>query len=168
MTSWRSLTKIAGSGSIRQRYGSADPDPDPYQNFMAAQHSKKYCMVQVEIHTLSQLEGRAPAPPARACWLCSSAPLLYVGYHGPRHSCNTHNSLSVHKTLRISLPVQKKRIQLEKGSKKKTSERNWVRNCHFCQLPPMLRIRNYFFRIRILGLDPWPHELRIRIQEALN
>ncbi len=37
-TSWRSLTKIAGaasgsgSGSISQRYGSADPDP--YQNFI--------------------------------------------------------------------------------------------------------------------------------------
>jgi hypothetical protein len=28
--------KIAGSGSISQRYGSADPDP--YQNFMDPQH----------------------------------------------------------------------------------------------------------------------------------
>ncbi len=28
--------KIAGSGSISQRYGSADPDP--YQNFMHPQH----------------------------------------------------------------------------------------------------------------------------------
>ncbi len=27
------MTKIAGSGSISQRYGSADLDPDPYQNF---------------------------------------------------------------------------------------------------------------------------------------
>jgi hypothetical protein len=35
-TSRRSLTKIAGSGSISQRYGSADPDP--YQNFMDPQH----------------------------------------------------------------------------------------------------------------------------------
>jgi hypothetical protein len=40
--------KIAGSGSasgsrsgsetINQRYGSANPDPDPYQNFMDPQH----------------------------------------------------------------------------------------------------------------------------------
>ncbi len=40
MKSCRSLTKIAGSasasGSISQRYGSADPDP--YQNFMGPQH----------------------------------------------------------------------------------------------------------------------------------
>ncbi len=40
LTSWRSLTKIAGSGSasgsISQGYGSADPDP--YQNFLDPQH----------------------------------------------------------------------------------------------------------------------------------
>jgi hypothetical protein len=28
------MTKIAGSGSISQRHGSADPDPDPHQNVM--------------------------------------------------------------------------------------------------------------------------------------
>jgi hypothetical protein len=27
-----------GSGSISQRYGYADPDPDPYQNVMDPQH----------------------------------------------------------------------------------------------------------------------------------
>jgi hypothetical protein len=34
------MTKIAGSGSISQRHGSADPDPDPdpYQNVMDPQH----------------------------------------------------------------------------------------------------------------------------------
>jgi hypothetical protein len=36
LTSCRSLTKIAGSGSISQRYGSADPDP--YKNCMNPQH----------------------------------------------------------------------------------------------------------------------------------
>jgi hypothetical protein len=38
LISWRSLTKIAGSGSgsISLRYGSADPDP--YQNFMDPKH----------------------------------------------------------------------------------------------------------------------------------
>jgi hypothetical protein len=35
-TSWRSLLKNAGSGSVSQRYESADPDP--YQNFMDPQH----------------------------------------------------------------------------------------------------------------------------------
>ncbi len=32
LVSWRSMTKIAGSqsGSISQRHGSADPDPDPH------------------------------------------------------------------------------------------------------------------------------------------
>jgi hypothetical protein len=28
------MTKIAGFGSISQRHGSADPDPDPLQNVM--------------------------------------------------------------------------------------------------------------------------------------
>ncbi len=40
MASWSSMTKIAGSGSISQRHGSADPDPDPdpHQNVMDPQH----------------------------------------------------------------------------------------------------------------------------------
>ncbi len=32
LPSWRSLTKRAGSGTVSQRYGSAEPDPDQYQN----------------------------------------------------------------------------------------------------------------------------------------
>ncbi len=44
LASWWSMTKIAGSasesvsGSISQRHGSADPDPDPPQNGMDPQH----------------------------------------------------------------------------------------------------------------------------------
>ncbi len=40
LASWRSMTKIAGSGSgsISQRHGSADPDPDPHQNVMDPEH----------------------------------------------------------------------------------------------------------------------------------
>jgi hypothetical protein len=34
----RSMTKIVGFVSISQRHGSADPDPDPHQNFMDLQH----------------------------------------------------------------------------------------------------------------------------------
>ncbi len=38
MASWRTRTKIARSGSINQRHGSADPDSDPHQNVMDPQH----------------------------------------------------------------------------------------------------------------------------------
>ncbi len=36
LASWSSVTKIAGSGSIRQRHGSVDPDP--LQNVMDPEH----------------------------------------------------------------------------------------------------------------------------------
>jgi hypothetical protein len=32
------MTKIAGSRSISQRHGSADPDPDSHQNVMDPEH----------------------------------------------------------------------------------------------------------------------------------
>jgi hypothetical protein len=32
------MTKIAASGSISQRHGSTDPDPDPHQNVMDPEH----------------------------------------------------------------------------------------------------------------------------------
>jgi hypothetical protein len=32
------MTKIAGSGSISQKHGSEDPDPDPPQNVMNPEH----------------------------------------------------------------------------------------------------------------------------------
>jgi hypothetical protein len=38
LASWRSVTKIAGSGSISQWHGSADPDPNPHQNVMDPEH----------------------------------------------------------------------------------------------------------------------------------
>jgi hypothetical protein len=34
--------KIEGSGSISQRHGSADPDPDSHQNVMDPQHCLKH------------------------------------------------------------------------------------------------------------------------------
>jgi hypothetical protein len=40
LASLRSLTKLAGSGSISPVYGTADPDP--YQNIMDPQHSTLY------------------------------------------------------------------------------------------------------------------------------
>jgi hypothetical protein len=35
------MVKIEGSGSISQRHGSSDPDPDPHQNVMDPQHWNK-------------------------------------------------------------------------------------------------------------------------------
>jgi hypothetical protein len=32
------MMKIAGSGSISQRHGSVDPDPDPHQNVIDPEH----------------------------------------------------------------------------------------------------------------------------------
>ncbi len=38
VASWRSMTKLAGSGSTGLRHGSADPDPDTHQNVMDPVH----------------------------------------------------------------------------------------------------------------------------------
>jgi hypothetical protein len=52
LASWRSMAKIArsgpesGSGSISQRHGSADPDPDPQQNVMDPVH----CRLDFHLH----------------------------------------------------------------------------------------------------------------------
>ncbi len=35
------MAKIAASGSISQRHGSADPNPDPRQKVMVPEHWKK-------------------------------------------------------------------------------------------------------------------------------
>jgi len=45
------MTKIAGSGSISQRHGSADPDPDPdtHQYVMDPQDCRKLTKVPVII-----------------------------------------------------------------------------------------------------------------------
>ncbi len=44
LASWRSVTKLAGSGYISQRHGSADPDPP--QNVMDPQHWFKSTIFQ--------------------------------------------------------------------------------------------------------------------------
>jgi hypothetical protein len=49
--------KIEGSGSISQRHGSADPDPDPYQNVMDPQHCQRVSL------SLPGLEIKATASP---------------------------------------------------------------------------------------------------------
>ncbi len=55
------MTKIAGSGSISQRHGSADPDPhqnvmDPEQHFLPC----SFCWDLVYCHLLSYYEKHCP------------------------------------------------------------------------------------------------------------
>ncbi len=45
LVSWRSMEKIAGSGSISHRHGSGDPDP--YQNVTDPQHWVHVCSEEV-------------------------------------------------------------------------------------------------------------------------
>jgi hypothetical protein len=55
------MTKIAGSGSISQRHGSADPDPDPHHKMSCIRstgHKEKwegnvqiYVCIRIRIHT---------------------------------------------------------------------------------------------------------------------
>jgi hypothetical protein len=59
------MTKIAGSGSISQRHGSADPDPvpDPHQNVMDPQHCPKVLRTSKE--STKSITCRAPGPETR-------------------------------------------------------------------------------------------------------
>jgi hypothetical protein len=57
------MTKIegseSGSGSINQRHGSADPDPDPPQNVMDPQHCnrvKKNSGSGLPVHPYQRIE----------------------------------------------------------------------------------------------------------------
>ncbi len=59
LTSRRSLTKIAGSGSVSQRYRYADPDP--YQNFMDPQHWKRQTFLLSQKPEGPALSERVPS-----------------------------------------------------------------------------------------------------------
>jgi hypothetical protein len=77
LASLRLMTKIAGSGcrsgsgSISQRHGSADPDPDPHQNVIDPQHCmKQYVLyhmyyVPVSAAVSSILSGTLSCTPPR-------------------------------------------------------------------------------------------------------
>jgi hypothetical protein len=56
------MTKIAGSGSISQRHGSADPDPDPDppRNVMDPEHWQYMYMNLYSLMILSPLTPRYP------------------------------------------------------------------------------------------------------------
>ncbi len=63
LASWRSLMKIAGSGSISQRHGSADPDPGPQQNVMDPQHWEVVLLSKIFIYlTAAPCSGAAVVP----------------------------------------------------------------------------------------------------------
>ncbi len=63
LASWRSMMKIEGSasgfksGSISQRHGSADPDPDPHQNVMDPQHWYWYVRYR-DVRLFDWVQGR--------------------------------------------------------------------------------------------------------------
>ncbi len=70
MASWRSMTKIAGSGSISQRHGSADPDPhknvmEPKHCFATRKSTKVHLWLGISpIHTVQDPgRGEAGYPP---------------------------------------------------------------------------------------------------------
>jgi hypothetical protein len=69
------MMKIAGSGSISQRHGSADPDP--HQNVMDLQHCLYLCGVQ------APLKRRRPEAPA---WFPASSPRSSQPFMGSRGS----------------------------------------------------------------------------------
>jgi hypothetical protein len=52
--------KIEGSGSISQRHGSADPDPDPHQNVMDPQHCYLQRIIELFTPTICHQALRKP------------------------------------------------------------------------------------------------------------
>jgi hypothetical protein len=61
------MTKIAESGSISQRHGSADPDqdPDPHQNVMDPEHCFK--VMRICDHWSTDPSGLHSGPPGLQC-----------------------------------------------------------------------------------------------------
>jgi hypothetical protein len=84
----------SGSGSIIQRHGSADPDPDPHQNVMDPQYCPKGTQVSLprglydvppepvvgreEPRLLLGRGGGGQARGARSAWLVWRSPLTEV------------------------------------------------------------------------------------------
>ncbi len=77
MASWRSMTKIAGSGSISQRQGSADLDPDPHQNVMDPQQwlLKKFIIIQLFVFGFHKSK---PDGPQETGWLAGLVLLIFT------------------------------------------------------------------------------------------
>jgi hypothetical protein len=73
------MTKIAGSGSISQRHGSADPDsdPDPHQNVMDPQHWTLYITPLLTV-SLLMLPDVSQASGQTTCFDLYITPLLIV------------------------------------------------------------------------------------------
>ncbi len=83
LMSWRSLTKLAGSGSgsIRQKYGSADPDPHQISRIRTT-------LIFYNIHSLtcspsiSGVSGPSPSPPSSSPPSSRSPPPPWDGWWG--------------------------------------------------------------------------------------
>ncbi len=73
---WRPLTKIAGSGSISQRYGSADPDP--YQNVKDPQYwfLASFCGILTDF-----IPDNRPELPIFCHWLLISCPGILIWHY---------------------------------------------------------------------------------------
>jgi hypothetical protein len=67
--------KIEGSGSISQRHGSADPDPDPHQNVTDPEH----CLPVFVIHfIISLIIGTIPVHQGKDARNLLPFPLQYT------------------------------------------------------------------------------------------
>ncbi len=79
------MTKIAGpgsaSGSISQRHGSADPDPDPHQTVMDPEHWYKAIPLAGSVLTL----------PRQPCSLASFSTTAAPFSHSPRLTTFLHH-----------------------------------------------------------------------------
>jgi len=95
LASWRSMMKIEGSasrsGSISQRHGSADPDPDPHQNVMDPQHCWRAFTQNFSLHSPRAWSGS----PALRAYRVKNAALIrrssrrWEAACCPRPSCST-------------------------------------------------------------------------------
>ncbi len=161
LASWRSMTKIVWSGSISQKHGSEDPDPDPPRNVMDPQHcnivkmlkilalvllcTPKICLLHpwlsfgIRIWIRRQLESR----------ICIRTKSYLKGWKGQRHEIFT-SSLFNESSFFRPLKMRKALYRFF------FFEYLWMyfqcKRHHRWQRHPVLRIR-----IRDPGLGPfWP------------
>ncbi len=106
LASWRSMTKIAGSGSesgsgsTRQRHGSADPDPP--QNFMDPEHCFNAIHHSIN-ESINQLDVSGSHPPALP-GLCGSGGRGYGEAWILSLSCNCFTKmLTVNQIMTLSI-----------------------------------------------------------------
>ncbi len=85
------MTKIAGSGSISQRHGSADPDP--HQNAIDPQHCPEHCLKYIKVTSLRVIQ----LAKVNRSWLPFEV-TLYLAKDG-----TVHTSEKVHRPVHLEL-----------------------------------------------------------------